>query len=75
MSSVEQQCLAVLTKQMGPAAKGFLDRQCKSHLNKEPATLQKSDIDELAKWCQIGTQLVLGAQVGEKVKAGILALK
>jgi hypothetical protein len=44
--SVEQQCLGVLTKQMGPAAKGFLDRQCKSHLNKQPSALQKSDLDE-----------------------------
>ena len=60
---------------MGPAAKGFLERQCKSHLNKEPSGLQKSDLDELAKWCQIGTQLVLGAQVGEKVKEGLLDLK
>ncbi len=73
--TIDQQVLEVLTKQMGPAAKGFLDRQCKAHLKKEPAALQKSDLDELAKWCQIGTQLVLGAQVGEKVKAGILALK
>ncbi len=73
--SVEQQCLNVLTQQMGPAAKGFLDRQCKSHLNKEPAALQKSDIDELAKWCQIGTKLVLGDQIADKVKAGLLALK
>ena len=73
--SLEQQALSVLTKQMGPAAKGFLDRQCKSHLNKEPAALQKSDLDELAKWCQIGTKLVLGDAVAEKVKAGILALK
>jgi hypothetical protein len=75
MSSLEQQCLSVLTKQMGPAAKGFLERQCKSHLKKEPAQLQKSDLDELAKWAQIGTQLVLGQVVGEKVKDGILALK
>ncbi len=73
--SVEQQCLAVLTKQMGPAARGFLDRQCRSHLKKEPATLQKGDLDELAKWCQIGAQLVLGVQIGDKVKAEILALK
>jgi hypothetical protein len=75
MSTVEQQCLSVLTKQMGPAAKGFLERQCKSHLKKEPSQLQKGDLDELAKWAQIGTQLVLGPVVGEKVKAGILALK
>jgi len=73
--SIEQQCLNVLTKQMGPAAKGFLERQCKSHLNKEPSALQKSDVEELAKWCHIGTKLVLGDQVAEKVKADILALK
>jgi hypothetical protein len=75
MSTVEAQCLSVLTKQMGPAAKGFLERQCKSHLKKETAALQKNDLDELAKWCQIGSQLVLGAAVGDKVKAGLLALK
>jgi hypothetical protein len=73
--TLEQDCIAVLTKQLGPAAKAFLDRQCRSHLKKEPSTLQKSDLDELAKWCQIGTQLTLGAQTGEKVKQGILSLK
>ena len=73
--SVEQQCLSVLTKQMGPAAKGFLERQCKSHLKKEPSALIKNDIDELAKWCQIGTQLVLGQMISDKVKEGLLALK
>ncbi len=73
--SLDQQCLSVLTKQMGPAAKAFLERQCKSHLKKEPASLQKSDLDELAKWCQIGTQLILGQVVGDRVKADLLALK
>ena len=73
--TVEQDCLSVLTKQLGPAAKAFLDRQCRHHLKKEASALQKSDLDELAKWCQIGTQLTLGAQVGEKVKQGILSLK
>ena len=73
--TVEQDCLLVLTKQMGPAARAFLDRQCKYHLKKEAVSLQKSDIDELAKWCQIGTELTLGAVIAEKVKVGILALK
>ncbi len=71
----EQDCLLVITKQMGPAAKAFLDRQCRHHLKKEPSALQKADLDELAKWCQIGTQLTLGPQVAEKVKLGLLALK
>ena len=73
--TVEQDCLLVITKQMGPAAKAFLDRQCKFHLKKESATLQKSDLDELAKWCSIGTQLTLGESVADKVKQGLLALK
>ena len=73
--TLEADCLLVITKQMGPAAKAFLDRQCRHHLKKEPAQLQKSDLDDLAKWCQIGTQLALGPQIGEKVKAGLLALK
>jgi hypothetical protein len=75
MSTVEQQCLFILSQHMGPAAKGFLERQCRGHLHKEPMTLQRNDIEELAKWCQIGTQLVLGLQVGEKVKQGLLSLK
>ena len=73
--TVEQDALLVLTKNMGPAAKAFLERQCRSHMNKEPAMLQKSDIDELAKWCEIGTMLTLGAVVGKRVKDGLLALK
>jgi hypothetical protein len=73
--TLDQDCLLVLTKQMGPAAKAFLDRQCKSHLKKETVALQKTDLDDLAKWCAIGTQLTLGEGVAEKVKQGLLALK
>jgi hypothetical protein len=73
--TVEQDALAVLAEELGPAAKVFLLRQCRSHLNKEPSMLQKSDLDNLAKWCQIGIQLTLGAQVAETVKKGLLALK
>jgi hypothetical protein len=73
--TLEQDCLAVLIKQMGPAAKPFLVRQCSYHLKKEPSALTKADLDELARWCQIGTQLTLGVVVSEKVKQGILSLK
>lgn len=73
--TLEQDCLAVLARDLGPAAKGFLDRQCRNHLKKEPSALQKTDLDELAKWCTIGIQAVLGAQVAENAKKGILALK
>jgi hypothetical protein len=73
--TVETECLAVLAEDLGPAARAFLTRQCRNHMNKEPAALQKTDIDELAKWCAIGVQMALGAQIAEKVKKGLLALK
>jgi hypothetical protein len=73
--TVETDVLAVLADDLGPAARQFLTRQCRNHLNKEPNALQKSDIDELAKWCAIGVQLALGAQMAEKVKRSLLALK
>ena len=73
--TVELDALAVLAEDLGPAAKAFLLRQCRGHLGKEPAMLQKADIDNLAKWCQIGIQLTLGAQIAENVKKGLLALK
>jgi len=73
--TVEQECLAVLAEELGPAAKVFLIRQCRGHLNKEPALLQRSDIDDLTKWCYTGVQFALGAQVAENVKKGLLAIK
>ena len=73
--TTEQDCLAVLAEELGPAAKAFMTRQCRNHLNKEPSQIQKIDIDELAKWSYTGIQSALGAQVAESVKKGLLALK
>lgn len=73
--TIEQDCLAVLAKDLGPAARAFLARQCRTHLRKEPAMLKKTDLDELAKWCSVGIQMILGANVAENAKKGILALK
>ena len=73
--TLEQDCLSALTKQMGPAAKIFLNRQCRQHLNKEPSQLQKEDLPKLAELCFIGTQVALGTAVAESVKKGILALE
>ena len=72
--TLEQECLAILSKHMGPAAKIFLDRQCRHHLKKEAAKLEKSDLAELAKWCFIGTQTTLGLVTAESIKKGILEL-
>ena len=73
--TIEQDCTAVLSKDLGPAACAFLNRQCRIRLKKSPAMLKKSDLDELAKWCAFGIQPILGANVAENAKKGILALK
>ena len=73
--TLEQDCLVILAKQMGPAARIFLKIQCKRHLNKEPTELKKSDLDELAKWCYNGTQLTIGAAIAENIRKSILELK
>jgi hypothetical protein len=72
---IEKECLAVLAEELGPAAKPFLDRQCRNRLGKEPTALEKSDLEELANWCAAGIQATLGAQIAENVKKGLLALK
>lgn len=73
--SIEQDCLTILTKHLGPAASSFLSRQCKFHLKKEPADLQKTDLDELAKWVYVGVSLSINKTMAEQVKTNILALK
>ena len=73
--TLEQDCVATLATQMGPAARAFLDRQCRHHLNKDPSRLQRNDLDELAKWCYVGTQSALGIAIAENIKKNILALK
>lgn len=73
--SLKNDCLAVLAEELGPAAKTFLDRQCRNHLRKDPSLLERADLEELIKWCVAGVQLALGAQVAENVKKGLLSLK
>ena len=73
--SIEQECVTVLTKHLGPAASSFLSRQCKFHLNKEPAELLKTDLDELAKWVNIGVSLTINKTIAGQAKENILALK
>jgi hypothetical protein len=73
--TTEQDCLAVLAKELGPAAKAFLYRVCRQNLNKEPAMLQKSDIEKLANSCYLGIQRALGIPTAEKVKKSLMELK
>jgi hypothetical protein len=73
--TVEQDCLAVLAEDLGPAAKAFLYRVCRQQLRKEPAMLHKSDIDRLAKFCYLGVKQALGVPVAEKVQKSLMQLQ
>ncbi len=73
--TLEQECLTVLATDLGPAAKAFLYRVCRQQLHKEPAMLQRNDIDVLAKSCYLGVQQALGVPTAEKVMRNLMQLK
>lgn len=72
--TLEQDCLAVLAEDLGPAAKPFLHRICRQQLQIEPQALQKSDIDRLARSCYLGVKIALGIPIAEKVQKGLMEL-
>jgi len=73
--TIERDCLAILTKQMGPAAKFFLDRQCRTHLKKEASKLQKEDLPELARLCFVSAKTALGVVAAESIKKSMLEIE
>jgi hypothetical protein len=73
--TVEQDCLAVLAEELGPAAKPFLYRICRQQLSKEPSMLQKGDIDKLAKSCYFGVKQALGVPIADKVQKNLMELQ
>lgn len=58
---------------LGPAAQKFVDRQIKGHLDTDKSQLDKSHLDELAKWCYTSGKLLMdegkAREFSEKVKA------
>ncbi len=73
--TTEQDCLAVLAEDLGPAAKPFLYRVCRQQLRKEPSMLDKSDIGRLAQSCYFGVKQALGVPTAEKVQKSLLGLR
>ena len=73
--SFEQQVLAVLAQDLGPAAKVFLIRTSRNQLHKEPAQLDRTDIPVLANAICLALQNSLGIPLAEKVKANLMTLK
>lgn len=51
---------------LGPAAKRFIDRQTKNHLNKEPGQLSSDELIKLADWVKLTLALLTK---DEKIKS------
>ncbi len=60
---------------MGPAAKKFIDRQIKGHLDINEAELDTEFLDELAKWCYTSSKLMMKEQKARELSEKILSLK
>lgn len=72
--AISDQILKILAEDMGPSAKPFLERQC-THIKKDIGALSSADLAELAKWVETSAKLTLGADVANKLKTKILAVK
>jgi hypothetical protein len=71
MSLISDKVLSMSIGYLGPAAKIFLSRQTKMHMNGlEFTAVEKNHIPELAKWVRISACLVI-----DKDKANELAVK
>jgi hypothetical protein len=69
MSAYSDETIKVTQKYLGPAAKTFLERQARSHMNGlDLNNLQKEHMAELAKWVGISAGLLI-----DKGKAAELA--
>jgi hypothetical protein len=68
VSAVSQKVVEISKTYLGPATESFLSRQCKGHLNIELDELGPSNLQELAKWVEVGAALIM-----DPVKATQLA--
>lgn len=60
---------------IGLTGKTFLERQCKFHLSIELNQIDKSKLDELAKWCEVSGSLIIGEEKAKSFREKILTLK
>ena len=74
MSDFYEKALKQCELYLGDRSKKFLDRQIEAHLSKASDAVAYSDKEELAKWVQISSGLILGATKAQVLAAKIRAL-
>jgi hypothetical protein len=74
MSDLSEKILKLTTYYIGPASARFLERQTVSHMNGlKFADINKTHIQELAKWVNISAGLLVDKTKAEELSKKILA--
>lgn len=60
---------------LGFAAKRYLDRQCRLHLDKPLDELRREDLDNLAMWVNNTAPLIMDKEVGQDLAEELFELK
>jgi hypothetical protein len=75
MSDLSDKILALATLYLGPAAKVFLERQTRSHMNGLAyADLKKENLPEFSKWVFISASLLIEQDKARELSEKILGL-
>ena len=75
MKGLYEQTVAIARPYLGVAAERFMARQCIAHLSVQPENLTKAQLDELARWVEISSKLLIDEGKAREFKNRILALK
>jgi hypothetical protein len=74
-NSLSEQVTAIAVGYLGPAARIFLERQTKSHMNGLAfASLEKKHLPELQKWVMISAALLIDKAKAKELSERISAL-
>ena len=75
MNLLYQRAIEIASNYLGPASERFLKRQITQHLEKDPESLSRVDIPELAKWVHTSVgPSVADPKVADDFRQELLAL-
>lgn len=57
-STLYDEVVSITYDYLGPAADRFVIRQIRNHLDKDPAKLQRKDLQQLIDWIQLAMRLI-----------------
>ncbi len=67
--------VAIAEHYVGFAARRYLERQCRIHLDKSLDDIRREDLDDLALWVNNTAPLIMNKEDGQELAEDILELK